>query len=301
MANKIAVIGTINKDTIHFPSGEIHHSYGGILYNMVSLAQLLGQGYDIYAFANVGRDCIAAIQNIVVDYHNIKTDFINIVNSQANDCQLFYLDQRQKKEILKGGVPPLRFGDIKPSLSCDLIMVNFISGKDIGLQTLEKIRAEYKGTIYIDIHSLTLGIKDDGQRYLRRPHNWQRYAACADYLQMNAAEFELLAGIGPSHSILNTFFKIYGGKRPKALIVTAGSEGTFITSVEKSAIKSRFIESPKVDDSLDTTGCGDVFGASFMAAILRGHNLDKAVQIANDRAAQKCYTCGIEKLRLTPL
>ena len=47
MQNSIAVIGTINKDTIHTHDGKIHESFGGLLYTIIPLAQIIGKNYQI--------------------------------------------------------------------------------------------------------------------------------------------------------------------------------------------------------------------------------------------------------------
>ncbi len=295
MGYKIAVIGTINKDTIHLPSGETRHSYGGLLYSIISLAQILKEDDQIYPILNLGQDCREDMLRIIARYSNIKSEHIKIVAAKNNHCHLFYHDQDRKSETLEGGVPSLRYDDINAAHACDLVMVNFISGCDVGLRALEKFRAEYVGPIYMDIHSLTLGLKAGGERYLRRPANWQRYAACANYLQMNSEEFEILTGLAPMALTLKVF---YGWRKRRALIVTMGSEGVLAGYKMQSGAKYDFIAAPKVKQPIDTTGCGDVFGAAFAAMILEGSSPEKAVRFANLQASRKCHYSGIENMRL---
>jgi sugar/nucleoside kinase (ribokinase family) len=296
MRNRIAVIGTINKDTIHLPSGETRHSYGGLLYSIISLAQILKEDDQIYPILNLGRDCQEDVLRIIARYSNIKTEHIRIVDAKNNHCHLFYHDRDRKSEILEGGVPPLRYQDVKAAHACDLVMVNFISGCDVGLRALEKFRAEYIGPIYMDIHSLTLGLRANGERYLRKPANWQRYTAIADYLQMNSEEYELLTGFGPKALTLKVF---HGWRKRRTLIVTMGREGALVGYKMQSGAKYDFISAPKIKQAVDTTGCGDVFGAAFAAMILEEYSPEKAVRFANLQASRKCRYSGIEDMKLS--
>lgn len=298
MGNKIAVIGTINKDTIHLPDGHIHHSYGGILYSLISLGQICRHDDEIYPIVNLGRDCRSSIMRFIKPYPNIKTDYINTVPEKNNHCHLYYQDQQNKTEVLMGGVPSLRLRDIKPALNCDLVMVNFISGRDVGLRALEKFRADYTGTIYIDIHSLTLGLKTNGGRFLRKPANWKRYADCADYLQMNAREYQLLTGLTPILLTLRLFPDL---KKRKAVMVTLGSKGTLAGYNTRSGPGYKSFAVPKAKQPVDTTGCGDVFGAAFVALILKGYSLKASIKFANLQASRNSLFSGIENIRLDTL
>jgi hypothetical protein len=134
MRNKIAVIGTINKDTIYSPDGKKHESYGGLLYTIIPLAQMLGNNFEILPILNLGRDCKREVMRFLQEYPIISAKHVNIVPRKNNDCRLFYSDTHSKTEILKGGVPGLRFDDIKPALGCGSTIINFISGRDISLR-----------------------------------------------------------------------------------------------------------------------------------------------------------------------
>ena len=65
MINVIAAIGTINRDTIHLPSGKKHESYGGLLYSIIALAQLTEDDCEILPVVNLGRDCSEAVMGML--------------------------------------------------------------------------------------------------------------------------------------------------------------------------------------------------------------------------------------------
>jgi len=298
MPCKIAAIGTINKDTIYTPDGTKHESYGGLLYTMIPLAQMLDADCEILPILNLGRNISRDVMPLIRKYPAISHENIKIVSGKNNHCRLYYSDRESKKELLSGGVPGQVFRDIKPALTCEHTIVNFISGRDISIRTLEKFRRVYRGLIYVDIHSLTLGKRKSGERYFRKPLNWKRYCACADFLQMNREEFELLSGQPAFNESLKRFYSQFADGFLKALHVTCGQAGSCLAYKPGAKIVIKRIKAPVIRDLRDTTGCGDVFGAAFVASIVQGNSIYSSACFANDRAAMKCRFAGIESLRL---
>ena len=290
--NKIGVVGTINRDTIHQPDGGKVESWGGLLYNLTILCTM-GQA-RIIPVVNIGRDSHKPVMEILSRFPNIDLEQLKKVPARNNHCFLHYHNQSHKCEILKGGVPPLTYARLKPLLNCKLVLINFISGPDVRLAALEKFRAYYNGIIYMDIHSLTLGRKKAPGgywRHLRRPRYWQRYAACADILQVNETEFELLSGEKLSLSEAADFM---AGQlmRLKCLVVTRGAEGSLVVYRSGEKLVGRLLPPIRVARVFDTTGCGDIFGAGFVSEFLNSGSYLKAARFGNRLAADRCRKKG---------
>ncbi|MEE9443680.1 MAG: carbohydrate kinase family protein [candidate division Zixibacteria bacterium] len=288
---KIGIIGSINRDTIYLADDRQVSSWGGILYNIKYLAES-GVG-EIVPVVNAGDDAYKDIIKILKKYPNVNLEYISRVDALNNHCFLYYHNQSHKCEILKGGVPRLNYKQISPLLNCEIALVNFISGRDIALQTLEKFRGNYHGLIYMDIHSLTLGsrkVKDGFKRFLRRPSNWFRYAACADILQMNENEFEILSGRKLSRNDLIQFWLPISANT-KCLNITLRREGSLVVS-GKANPKIKEISPVRVSRVYDTTGCGDAFAAGFISEYLNSKNFVKSAANGNRLAAQRCGVKG---------
>lgn len=289
---EIGVIGTINRDTIYRADGSTVTSWGGLLYNLKSLAE--DGSATVIPAVNAGGDCYDRIIAILKRFPRIDRSLVHPVDAVNNHCFLHYADQAHKCEMLAGGVPPLTWRRVEPLMQTDLILVNFISGRDIGLTTLERLRRSYPGPIYMDIHSLTLARKKvpgGCRRFLRRPRHWIRYAACADFLQMNRVEFELLSGGILSDDDACIFFRRYLPK-VSCLVVTLGREGALVVHRTDDRLQSRRFPVREVKKPYDTTGCGDIFAAGFVLEYLRTHDVAASARRGNRLAASRCRLPG---------
>lgn len=287
----IGVIGTINRDTIYRADGSTVTSWGGLLYNLKSLAE--DGSATVIPAVNAGGDCYDRIIAILKRFPRIDRSLVHPVDAVNNHCFLHYADQAHKCEMLAGGVPPLTWRRVEPLMQTDLILVNFISGRDIGLTTLERLRRSYTGPIYMDIHSLTLARKKvpgGCRRFLRRPRHWIRYAACADILQMNRTEFELLSGTAFSIDHVRSFVRRHLS-RLRCLVVTLGREGSLVTFRDKTWDTAR-VPVREVKKPYDTTGCGDIFAAGFILEYLSSKDALKAARRGNRLAADRCRIPG---------
>jgi sugar/nucleoside kinase (ribokinase family) len=294
---KVAVIGTINRDTIIFPSGRRRESFGGILYNLSALSGLGGKGIDIYPVCNLGYDAYNQTKEILNSFDNVRLEGINKVRRKNNHAYLLVDAENQRQEILRNRVPALSFPQIKPFLDSDFILVNFISGFDISLDTLKRIRKNTDAVIYMDVHSLTLGVAKDGRRFFRAPRGWRGYLEQADLVQTNLSELSVLSGkeLG-SVKDARDFGTYILSLRPKALLVTLGQKGALIIHKDRKAFKFKRYRGIKVQGLKDTTGCGDVFSAGFIVKYLHSQNLIRSLDFANRVAAEKCKISGVERV-----
>ncbi|UCB52002.1 MAG: carbohydrate kinase family protein [Candidatus Zixiibacteriota bacterium] len=294
---KVAVIGTINKDTIIFPSGRRTESFGGILYSVSALSGLGAEGLEIYPVCNVGHDIHHRVREILEGYDNVKLDGVKKVRRKNNHALLRIDQEGERHETLTNRVPVLDFSQAEPFLDSDAILVNFISGFDISLSTLRRIRRKTGALIFMDVHSLTLGIRPDGRRFLRMPGNWGEYIRQADLVQANVAEWGVLAGKDLTSSADIRDFGVYiMGLGPKALLLTTGREGAIMVYRRGASCRLRKARGIRVRGFRDSTGAGDAFSAGFLASYLRTKNPTLSLDFANRVAVQTCKTSGVEEV-----
>ena len=294
---KIVVIGTINKDTIIFPNGKKTESFGGILYNILTLSYLGREDVKIYPVCNLGYDVYGQVIAYLKNCDNVELDGIKKVKCKNNHAFLSINKKNQREETLKNRVPPLSFSQIKPFLGADVILVNFISGFDLSLLTLKKIRENTDALIFMDVHSLTLGVdpaNGGGKRFFDAPKNWREWIRQADMVQMNLPELKELSKRNlKSQQEIKEFGKYILNSGPKTVLVTLGEEGALMIFDGK----VRRFEGSKVRRFKDATGCGDVFSAGFLVCYMHTKNLIKSVNFANYVAGEKCKVSGVEQMK----
>jgi sugar/nucleoside kinase (ribokinase family) len=292
----IALVGQVNRDTIFTPDGVQTESTGGLLYSMLSLAEIAEA--TIYPICNVGQDMEAVVREQLAAYPAVRLDGIWFVPDRNPHCFLDYDASGQKQETLKGGVPKLTFDRMRPFLGCEAICFNFITGLELSLETLQEVRRATDGLILMDVHSLTLGIDEERRRFWRVPPQWESWLGCADVVQLNEQEGALLAGEALAEDVATLrFAEQVLSLGPTALLVTRNERGSqTIFRNGKGVVKIGTYGASPAGPPQDETGCGDVFLMGFAWAYLQTADLDRASRFANRVAGINCCLRGIDEI-----
>jgi len=195
--------------------------------------------------------------------------------------------------------------------TCDALYVNFISGFEMELDTARLLRYGFPGATYADLHSLFLGVARSGLRIPRELPSWSEWLSCFDAVQMNEEEFELLGRpTGDSWTLAAQAV----GPKMKLIAVTLGPNGAGY--VASSAFNDDPLSWPDTRTPVatpgparsgitpaegpavvgDPTGCGDVWGATFLARLIGGDPLEAAMIQANRMAARNVAYHGASGL-----
>lgn len=298
VAPRIALIGAINRDTICTPDGLTTESYGGLLYSILSLAAMAHDPVTILPVCNVGQDARDAVTGLLGRSPRMAWDGVRFVPERNSHCFLEYDAEGRKQETLQGGVPPLTFERLSPFLASDALCFNFVTGFELSLKTLEKVRASTTAPILMDVHSLTLGIDEGRRRYWRRPPDWERWVACADVVQMNEQEAGLLWGAEVAcDGERRRFGERVLGLGPSTLIVTRGPMGSdALFRGADGGIESFRAPADPPGPPVDETGCGDVFLMGFTVEFLRSRDVRRASTFANRAAGANCCLRGVGEI-----
>jgi hypothetical protein len=210
---------------------------------------------------------------------------------------LHYQSTERRCERMAGGVPGWTWAELGPMVrDLDAIYLNFISGFELCLGTAQALRQGFPGPIYADLHSLFLGMQQDGIRVLRPLPDASSWFGCFDLVQLNEDEMQQLTpdpltlaaqALGAGVSLLTVTL----GPRGVAYVAAPGfdgladrrtggrAEGQLVPTVRPSdrpTVRTALISAPHVE-TLDPTGCGDVFGAAAFARLLAGDPVEAAL------------------------
>ncbi len=293
---KITVIGHLCMDVIHHEDETETQSYGGIFFSVVTLANLLNENDTIVPVFGVGDKEYEAFLERLKQYPNVDTSGIFKFSGPTNQVHLFYKKGTERIECSKHISEPIPWKKIKSKLDTDIVLVNMISGFDLTLETLDEIRLAIRDDripLYMDVHSLTLGIKEDFTRFRRPLEAWRRWLFMLHAVQMNEQEaegltFEDFDDVTLANQVL--------ALNTKVLVLTRGDKG--FSSFIDDRKHVRRIDSPGVinDQARDSTGCGDVFAAAYCASYGYSKNIQEALVFANKVAAAKTQYQGSDEI-----
>jgi hypothetical protein len=213
------------------------------------------------------------------------------VTAPNNRVVLHYQSTERRCERMAGGVPGWTWAELGPMVrDLDALYVNFISGFELCLGTAQALRHGFRGPIYADFHSLFLGMQQDGMRVLRPLPNAADWFACFNFVQLNEDEMRQLS---PDPLTLSaqalqagvSLLAVTLGPRGVAYVAAPGFDGVRDPDVNLAAVRSALIRAPDVE-TLDPTGCGDVFGAVAFARLLAGDPVEAALRHATALAAR---------------
>lgn len=192
---RVGIIGLINHDTIFMAGGRRIQDLGGILYNTTVMADLAGDGDRVYPISRIGAECYDAMRTMLDPRPAVNIRGVVLSPTGTSRNQIRYDEDMEKVEQLTNHVDPIPLEQIEPFLDLDALLVNFIVGDDISLETMAAVREKANGLLYLDVHNLCLGIDAEGYRRKRAPEDWQRWIEMFDVVQMNEVEARLLAGV----------------------------------------------------------------------------------------------------------
>jgi pfkB family carbohydrate kinase len=313
---RIGIIGSLVWDVIYGrdPVAPPVEEWGGIAYALGGLDASLPPDWEIVPLIKVGRDLSGQAQDLLRSLSRLAPGARCVeVIAPNNRVVLHYQSTERRCERMAGGVPGWTWAELGPMVrDLDAIYLNFISGFELCLGTAQALRQGFAGPIYADLHSLFLGMQQDGMRVLQPLPNAPDWFGCFDMVQLNEDEMQQLTpdpltlaadALGGGVSLLTVTL----GPRGVAYVAAPGFDGLAerwnagtkeeLPSFNRSTvpIRTALIPAPSIE-TLDPTGCGDVFGAAAFARLLAGDPVESALRHATTLAARNAGYRGASGL-----
>lgn len=292
----ITVIGHLCLDDIRHADGRTTRSYGGIYFAVATLAGVLLPGDAVRPVFGVGKDEYQEFITLLGRWPNVDTSGIYRLPGPTNSVSLGYGPGEGRTEMSRDIAGPVPYKKIQPALDADLVMINMISGFDVTIDTLDEIRMKTRDLsipVFLDVHSLTLGVRENSERFRAPVEIWRRWLFMLHTVQMNSEE---AAALTPEKYSEGDFVKQALALNTHNLCLTSGASGCTLFVNQKKHVIRRDIEGISVNDAVDPTGCGDVFGAAYCAHLVHSGDAAAAAEYANTVAAGKAEIAGSSQI-----
>jgi sugar/nucleoside kinase (ribokinase family) len=290
----ITVIGHLCFDVIEHPDGTETEHFGGIYFSVVTLAMLLKKSDTVQPVFGVGKAEYDILMDRLSAYPNIDPSGIFKFNGPTNRVKLTYTTTQQRRECSQHIAEPIPWKKIRLWTSANVILINMISGFDLSLETLDTLRMETRDDrtpIYFDVHCLPYGLSDDYTRIPRPVDTWRRWLFMLHAVQLNETELSILPA---EHTDERSFAKHVLALNTDVLHITKGEHGSVLYTSEHKHIKQNDFPAFDPEKAIDTTGCGDVFGAAYCAYYLRSKDIVASTRYANRVASLNAQFHGSE-------
>ncbi len=317
---KVGILGSLVWDQIYGrdPLAEPVEEWGGVAYALASLDASVAPGWEIVPLIKVGQDLAGKAHEFLGGLRHVTPGGRCVeVPAPNNRVVLHYYSTERRTERMSGGVPGWTWSELGPMVrDLDALYLNFISGFELALGTAQALRQGFRGPIYVDLHSLLLGMQHDGVRVARPLQDAASWLGCFDVIQLNEDEMRLLSpdplslaaeAIGAGTSLLIVTLAAKGA----AYVAAPGFDGWAGRRTEgpadraeadklrsagpavhrSAALRTALVPAVPVD-ALDPTGCGDVFGAAAAARLFAGDEVETAIRHANGMAARNAAFRG---------
>ena len=222
------------------------------------------------------------------------------------DVRLVYTSPSRRDECVRFLMKPLEIDDLTDTLDSDAIVVNFIVGIDVSLETLTRLRARYEGFLAADIHNLIIHFDEQGKIHYRGLPDWKDWLANLNLVQMNDIECshvldrrfsgeiaEFQEAVEEMASVMNPR---NDPSAPRMAVITLAERGSVMAYAEDGAIRSAWQPARTIENLVDPTGCGDSFMAGFILNFLKTRNPLLANAAANIVAGAVCEGSGLISL-----
>lgn len=270
----IALIGHTVIDYI-YQGEDTYHKPGGLFYTTAGMLNIIDDNAQIFPVTTIQEKYSDILLPV---YGKVRNDFISR-DKVMPVVHLTIKEIGEREERYENLTDKLLIDSLLESgIIFDGILINMITGFDIDLEDLTKIRNKFDCPVYLDVHSLARGIDDENKRFFREIPDKKMWLSNVDIVQANEYELECLSSV-PGE--LNKAKEILANGIG-SLIITKGNEGAVLYTGKDEII--RYYVTADKNSGSNAVGCGDIFGAAFFYSYICGNSNYGSLRFANAAA-----------------
>jgi sugar/nucleoside kinase (ribokinase family) len=293
---RIAVVGPIPRDHIVTHNGDLIQKWGCVTHPVIALSAMAGDQIEIIPVSHVRTTDQDNVKEVFKGYKGINLDHVTCKNDQGDIISLRFVTVNTRLERQTGFMDPIVPEDIEPIIDADVFVFIPISDYEVSLDTLRYIKKKNKKAVIIfDAHGPTTACLANGERKLKFWVDRDQWLPYIDVLKMNVEEaqaswfkkeYESNDTIEIGREEMTVFAQHCIDKGVKCVAITMDSRGCMVYYEERKKLKEQLVPAVKVDNVIDTTGCGDSFaGGVGFGLLMDPKDYIRAVQYGNTLGA----------------
>lgn len=278
---RIAILGPVPRDHIVTHQGDLIQKWGCVTHPVVALSVMAGDQIEIIPVTHVRGVDVDNVREVFKGYQGINLKFITSKNDQGDIISLRFVDMNNRLERQTGFMDPIIPADVKDLVDCNVFVFIPISDYEVSLETLKFLKKKSKGIIVFDAHGPTTACLFNGERQRKFWIDRDQWLPYIDILKMNLEEAHASwfkkeyesrdygAEPGLDKDMLREFAKHCLNMGVKCVYVTVDSRGCMTYFKQKGNLVEEMVPAVKVDQVVDTTGCGDSFAGGIGFGLLQ--------------------------------
>lgn len=271
--DRIAILGPIPRDHIVTHQGDLIQKWGCVTHPVIALSIMAGDKIEIIPVCHLRQVDLDNVTEVFQGYKGINLKHISTKNDQGDIISLKFLDMNNRLERQTGFMDPILPVDVKDLLDCKAFVFIPISDYEISLDTLKFLKEKSKGLIIFDAHGPTTACLINGERQRKFWVDRDQWLPYIDVLKMNLEEaqaswfkkeyetqdfvLEKETDVNPDE--LRNFAIHCLDRGVRCVYITLDSRGCMVYYRDGKKLNEEMVPAVKVDDVIDTTGCGDSF------------------------------------------
>lgn len=280
---RIAVLGPVPRDHIVTHQGDLIQKWGCVTHPVVALSVMAGNAIEVIPVCHVRQVDLDNVIEVFKGYEGINLKHISTRNDQGDIISLRFIDMNNRLERQTGFMDPIMPDDVKKLIDCDVFVFIPISDYEISLETLKFLKKKSKGIIVFDAHGPTTACLINGERQRKFWIDRDQWLPYIDVLKMNLEEahaswfkkeyesqdFSEAQDANVDRDQLREFAMHCLSYGVKCVYITVDSRGCLVYFKERGKLREEMVPAVKVDNVIDTTGCGDSFAGGVGFGLLQ--------------------------------
>jgi adenosine kinase len=281
---RIAIVGPIPRDHIVTHNNELIQKWGCVTHPVIALSALGVKGLEVIPVSHLRQVDVDNVKEVFGPYRHINLQHLTARHDQGDIISLRFIDMNNRLERQTGFMDPIVAEDFRHLLDCKVFVFIPISDYEISLEALQYLKKRSKGLIVFDAHGPTTACLINGERQRKFWIDRDVWLPYIDVLKMNleeaqaswfkkeyeSSEFEITEE--PDRESLRAFALHCLGRGVKCVYITVDSRGCLVYFTQRGKLVEQMVPAIKVQQVIDTTGCGDSFAGGVGFGLLQKPN-----------------------------